>query len=80
MHDQKFAYNVSRKDQTQIEVHKNVLNAIRIFATSEGLSFVATPYLIIKTGLETLLKMEKEQMPGKILPGQENSLLKRLTN
>ncbi len=61
MHDQKFTYNISRKDKTHIVVHKNVRTAIRIFAAGEGLSIVAATYMIIKTGFETILKMEKEQ-------------------
>ncbi len=69
MHDQKFTYSVSRKDQTHIVVSKNVLTATRIFADGEGVSFVAATYLITKTGIEPLLKAEKEQKPGKKLPG-----------
>ena len=61
MHDQHFTYSISRKDQTHIEVNKKVRNAIRIFANAEGLSIVATTYLIIKTGIDCLLDMEKRR-------------------
>ena len=61
MHDQKFTYSVSRKDQTHIIVNKKVRTAIRIFANAEGLSVVAATYLIIKTGIDCLLDMEKRR-------------------
>ncbi len=69
MHDQKFTYTLSLKDRVDIYVSRNVLTATRIFADGEGVSFVAATYLITKTSIETLLREEKEQKPGKKLPG-----------
>ncbi len=45
MYDQKFTYNISRKDSTHIPIHKYIRTVIRIFADGEGYITLITWFL-----------------------------------